>query len=282
MNPLLAKKTFWCRDNCSHTEVWPLVQYDEDEKRRRQGQGHDKDNDKDKDKDKRKDYDGRKAQIPETAWHLALEELGDVEENCEEQDGEEVGEQVVPVLCCVLLPSGDVHEDEDDGHDDVGKNIAQDQLPVVRQGIVDSHVALQGNSDLLDNNKNLKTPNSEWSQKYLAVLKKYQDDTKDTRRFAKCLDALWLYCSQYCIKIVQIIYKVSGWSKTWAFFYTHVFQKMSTTCKAGKLNYFSKLSFLEFSHHAYSLPESLIMMTHKHTINAITMIIVWYFFRTVR
>ena len=55
----------------------------------------------------------------ETAWHLALEELGDVEENCEEQDGEEVGEQVVPVLSCVLLPSGDIHEDEDDGHDDV-------------------------------------------------------------------------------------------------------------------------------------------------------------------
>ena len=55
---------------------------------------------------------------------------------------------MVPVLSGVLLPSGDVHEDEGDGHDDVGKNIAQDQLPVVSQGIVDSHVALQGNSDL--------------------------------------------------------------------------------------------------------------------------------------
>ena len=55
---------------------------------------------------------------------------------------------MVPVLSCVLLPSGDVQEDEDDGHDDVDKNIAQYQLPVVSQGIVDSHVALQGNSDL--------------------------------------------------------------------------------------------------------------------------------------
>ena len=107
-----------------------------------------KDKDKDKDRDKDKGNDGREAQISETAWHLALEELGDVEENCEEQDGEEVGEQVVPVLSCVLLPSGDVHEDEDDGQDDVDENIAQDQLPVVSQGIVDSHVALQGNSDL--------------------------------------------------------------------------------------------------------------------------------------
>ena len=78
-----------------------------------------KEGDKDKDKDKHKGNDGRKAQSPETAWHLALEELGDVEENCEEQDGEEVGEQVVPVLSCVLLPSGDIHEDEDGGHDDV-------------------------------------------------------------------------------------------------------------------------------------------------------------------
>ena len=51
--------------------------------------------------------------------NLALKELGDVEENCEEQDGEEGGQQVVPVLSCVLLPSGDIHEDEDDGHDDV-------------------------------------------------------------------------------------------------------------------------------------------------------------------
>ena len=224
MNPLLAKKTFWCGDNCSDTEVWLLVQYDEDEKRRRQGQGHDKDNDKDKDKDKRKDYDGRKAQIPETAWHLALEELGDVEENCEEQDGEEVGEQVVPVLCCVLLPSGDVHEDEDDGHDDVGKNIAQDQLPVVRQGIVDSHVALQGNSDLLDNNKNLKTPNSEWSQKYLAVLKKYQDDTKDIPMIRKgfgramiiMLTILYKNCADY-LQSVRMIQTVSF------SLYTHVF-----------------------------------------------------------
>ena len=37
-NPLLAKKTFWCGDNCSDTEVCLHVQYDEDEKRRRQRQ----------------------------------------------------------------------------------------------------------------------------------------------------------------------------------------------------------------------------------------------------
>ena len=125
------------------------------------------------------------AQIPETAWHLALEELGDVEENCEEQDGEEVGEQVVPVLSCVLLPSGDNHEDEDDGHDDVDKNIAQDQLPVVSQGIVDSHVALQGNSDLLGRR-----------QKLLVGFFRYGR--------AKIM------CCQYCLQIVQIICKVSG------------------------------------------------------------------------
>ena len=73
----------------------------------------------DKGKNKGKDNDGRKAQIPAKAGHLALEKLGDDEENCKEQDGEEVGRQVVPVLSCVLLPSGDIHEDEDDGHDDV-------------------------------------------------------------------------------------------------------------------------------------------------------------------
>ena len=35
---------------------------------------------------------------------LALKELGDVEEDGKDEDGEEVGEQVVSILCSVLLP----------------------------------------------------------------------------------------------------------------------------------------------------------------------------------
>ena len=35
--------------------------------------------------------------------YLALEELGDVEEDGEEEDWEEIGEQVVAILCCILL-----------------------------------------------------------------------------------------------------------------------------------------------------------------------------------
>ena len=38
--------------------------------------------------------------------NLALKELGDVEEDGEEEGWEKVGEKVVPIFCCVLLPPG--------------------------------------------------------------------------------------------------------------------------------------------------------------------------------
>ena len=38
--------------------------------------------------------------------NLALKELGDVEEDGEEEGWEKVGQKVVPIFCCVLLPPG--------------------------------------------------------------------------------------------------------------------------------------------------------------------------------